>query len=68
MTTGSQLKQTLAGLKGAQAALKIYTAHTQEEEIKNVFDEALEVTGGIISDLENRLKKVEFEEPEFKGN
>lgn len=68
MTVASQVKQTLAGLKGAQGTLRIYSVQTRDEETKSVFNEALEVTGGIINDLENRVQVLEFQEPQYKGN
>lgn len=68
MTVASQVKQTLAGLKGVQGTLRIYSAQTRDEETRSVFSEALETTGGIINDLERRLQVLEFQEPQYKGN
>lgn len=68
MTVASQVKQTLAGLKGVQGTLRIYTAQTQEEETNAVFNEALEITKEIINDLEKRVQVLEFQEPQYKGN
>ncbi|PKM79363.1 MAG: hypothetical protein CVU88_06195, partial [Firmicutes bacterium HGW-Firmicutes-13] len=59
MTVGSQLKQTLACLKGVQGTLRVYSTQSREEEVGNVFNEALGTTSEVISDLENRLKKIE---------
>lgn len=68
MTVASQVKQSLVGLKGAQGTLRIYSTQTQDEETKSVYKEALEVTNGIINDLEERLQTLEFQEPQYKGN
>lgn len=68
MTVASQVKQTLASLKGAQGTLRIYSTQTRDEETKGVYNEALEVTEGIIDDLEKRLQTLEFQEPQYKGN
>jgi bacterioferritin (cytochrome b1) len=68
MTVGSQVKQTLSSLKGAQATLRIYAAQTRDEETRAVYEEALASTGEIIKDLEERLHKLEFQEPQYKGN
>jgi hypothetical protein len=68
MTVASQVKQSLAGLKGVQGTLRIYTTQTQDEETKTVFNEALEVTSGIVNDLEKREQVLEFQEPQYKGN
>ncbi|UNC93305.1 DUF1657 domain-containing protein [Candidatus Contubernalis alkaliaceticus] len=68
MTVASQLKQTLASLKSAQGTIRTYALQSQEEELRNIFQESLETTGEIINSLEDRLKKIEFEEPQYKGN
>jgi hypothetical protein len=68
MTVASQVKQTLASLKGIQGTLRIYSTQTQDEETKLVFNEALEITKDIINDLEKRDQVLEFQEPQYKGN
>ncbi len=68
MTVATQLKQTLASLKSAQGTIRTYALQSQEEELRNIFQESLETTGEIINSLEDRLKKIEFEEPQYKGN
>ncbi len=67
MTVGSQVIQTIASLKNAQATLKIYSVQSQSEESKKVFNEAVSTTAEIISGMEERLKKLEFEEPQYKS-
>jgi hypothetical protein len=67
MTVSSQVKQTLASLKNTQSTLRFYSIQSQNKEAKLAYDEALEVTKDIIKDLENRLKTLEFEEPQYKG-
>lgn len=68
MTVASQVKQTLAGLKGVQGTLRVYSSQTQDEETRIVFNEAIEVTKDIINDLEKRIQVLEFKEPQYKGN
>ena len=68
MAIASQVKQTLAGLKGVQGILRIYSTQTRDEETRTVFSEALETTEGIINDLEKRVQVLEFQEPQYKGN
>lgn len=65
---GSQVKQTLALLKGAQATLRLYTVQSKPTETKIAFEEAVDITESIINDLEERIKILEFEEPQYKGN
>lgn len=67
MTVASQLKQSLATLKSAHATLRVYAEQSRDQEAKPVFDEAARATGEIIDDLEDRLKILEFEEPQYKG-
>lgn len=68
MTVASQVKQTLASLKGVQGTLRIYTNQSQDRETKEIFNGALNTMDGIVKDMEGRLKTLEFEEPQYKGN
>lgn len=68
MTVASQVKQTLASLKGARGTLRVYSTQTRDEETRSMFTDALEVTSSIIEDMEERLGTLEFEEPQYKGN
>ncbi|KJR45273.1 hypothetical protein UF75_4348 [Desulfosporosinus sp. I2] len=68
MTVASQVKQTLATLKGARGTLNMYTAQTRDDETQSVYTNSLEIADTIINDLEDRLKTLEFEEPQYKGN
>ncbi len=68
MTVGSQLKQTLASLKGSRATLRIYAEQSQHEQAVHVFSEAVKVLNDIIVDLETRIRSLEFFEPQYKGS
>lgn len=68
MTVASQLKQTLASLKGARGTLNMYTVQTGDVETQSIYTNSLEIADTIINDLEDRLKALEFEEPQYKGN
>lgn len=67
MTVSSQVKQTLASLKGAQGTLRMYLTQTQDEKTKAVYNDVLKTTEDIITDLEKRIQTLEFEEPQYKG-
>lgn len=67
MTVASQVKQTLAGLKGVQGTLRIYSTQTRDKETRSVFYEAMETTEEVIRDLEARMQTLEFQEPQYKG-
>lgn len=66
MTVASQIKQTLAGLKGAHATLMTYTAQERNQETKTIFSDAMSVTGEVIKDIEERYKILQFQEPQYK--
>lgn len=68
LTVASQVKQTLANLKGIQGTLGIYSVKSQDEETKTVFNEAINTINGIVEDLEKRIQTLEFEEPQYEGN
>lgn len=68
MTISSKVKGTLASLKGAQGTLRIYSIQEPNMAARSVYKEALKVTDRIISDLEERVKTLELEEPQYKGN
>jgi hypothetical protein len=67
VTVGSKVKQTLANLRGAESVLRTYANQTQKEENKKVYQEAVLVSEEIIDNLEERLKQLEFQEPQYKG-
>ncbi|WP_378954117.1 DUF1657 domain-containing protein [Pelosinus sp. sgz500959] len=68
MTVASQVKKTLATLKGNQGTLRLYALQARDEETKMAYNEALECTGTIISDLQKRVQILENQEPQYKGN
>lgn len=68
MTVGSKLKQTLANLKGIESTLRLYSLQSAKEEERMVYRKALTDTESVIKDMEYRLRTIEFEEPQYKGN
>ncbi|MED4582570.1 DUF1657 domain-containing protein [Brevibacillus choshinensis] len=67
MTVASQVKQTLASLKGAQANLETFALNTQNQQAKQLYTQAAEQTKSILSNLEQRVTELENEEPQYKG-
>lgn len=67
MTVASQVKQTLASLKGAQASLETFALNTQNQQAKQLYTQAAEQTKSILSNLEQRVTELENEEPQYKG-
>lgn len=68
MTVASKVKQTLATLKGVESTLRIYSLQSRNDDEKSAFRSALQITESVTKDVEDRLKILEFEEPQYKGN
>jgi len=67
MTIGSQVKQTIASLKGARSTLESFAIIETNDEAINIMRRNASAIGNVISDLEKRLGELEFEEPQYKG-
>jgi hypothetical protein len=68
MTVGSRVKQSLASLKGIEGTLRTYSVQCSNDEEKEAYLKALKNIESITNDLENRIKTIEFEEPQYKDN
>ena len=67
MTVGSQVKQTLAGLKSAQASFETFAIQTQNQQAKQLYTSAAQQTKAIVDTLEPRITEIEKQEPQYKG-
>ncbi|OPZ73816.1 MAG: hypothetical protein BWY80_00820 [Firmicutes bacterium ADurb.Bin456] len=67
MTVSSQVKQTLASLKSAQASLEGFALQTQNQMAKQLYTSAAQQAGAIVDSLEPRVAEIEKEEPQYKG-
>ncbi|TBL75359.1 DUF1657 domain-containing protein [Paenibacillus thalictri] len=67
MTVASQVKTTLASLKSAQASLETFALSTQNQEAKQMFDQAAKATQQIVDQVNTRVQQLENEEPQYKG-
>lgn len=67
MTVATQVKQTLSGLKSAQASFETFAMQTQNEEAKQLYSSAAQQTKAIVDSLEPRVQQMEDEEPQYKG-
>ncbi|MFZ5645837.1 MAG: DUF1657 domain-containing protein [Bacillota bacterium] len=67
MTIGTQVKQTLASLKSAQANLESFALQTQNQQAKQMYTNAAMQTKSIVESLEPRISEIEKEEPQYKG-
>lgn len=66
MTVGTQVRQTIAGLKSAQASLETFALGTENENAKKLYQDAAAQTQSIIDSIEPRLQQIEQEEPQYK--
>ena len=67
MTVGSQVKQTIAGLKSAQASFEQFALQTENKQAKQLYADAATKTQQIIDQVQPRMQQMEQEEPQFKG-
>ncbi|QGG46227.1 DUF1657 domain-containing protein [Heliorestis convoluta] len=67
MTVSSQVKQTLASLKGSRATLESFAAIEENEVAKATLTRNQERLDQVIASFEKRLSELEFEEPQYKG-
>ncbi|MFH5182704.1 DUF1657 domain-containing protein [Paenibacillus sp. TAB 01] len=67
MTVASSVKTTLASLKSAQASLETFALSTQNQEAKQLFENAAKQTQQICDQVSSRVQQLENEEPQYKG-
>jgi hypothetical protein len=66
VTVASQVKQTLAGLKSAQASLESFALQTDNQQAKQMYQQAAQQTQAIIDSISPRVQEIEQEEPQYK--
>ncbi|WP_332631576.1 DUF1657 domain-containing protein [Halalkalibacter flavus] len=66
MTVAVKFKQTLAGLKSAQASLETFALDTENQQAKQLYQQMAQQTQSVIDGLEPRLQKIQEEEPQYK--
>lgn len=65
MTVATQVNQTLAGLKSAQASFETFALQTENKNAKQLYQNAAQQTQLIIDSLEPRLQEIQKEEPQY---
>lgn len=65
MTVGTQVKQTIAGLKSAQASFETFALGTENQNAKQLYQNAAQQTQSIIDSIEPRLQEIQQEEPQY---
>ena len=66
MTVISDVKTTLAGLKSAQASFETFSLGTDNEQAKQLYQDAAKQTQSVIDTIEPRIQQIEQEEPQYK--
>lgn len=66
MTVGSQVKQTIAGLKSAQASFEQFALQTENKKAKQMYQNAAQQTQTVVETVEPRMQQIEQEEPQYK--
>ncbi len=66
MTVATQVTQTLAGLKSAQASFETFALQTENQQAKQLYKNAAQQTQDIINSLEPRIQEMQQEEPQYK--
>lgn len=67
MTISAQIKQTLASLKGVQAALETFASVEENQETKSVLVHNSRRINNVVNGMEKRIGILELEEPQYKG-
>ncbi|MCW2277996.1 DUF1657 domain-containing protein [Heliophilum fasciatum] len=67
MTVSSQVKQTLASVKGARSTLQSFAIIEENQEAHAIFSRNIDRLDQVIADFERRVQELEFAEPQYKG-
>jgi hypothetical protein len=66
MTVATQVKQTLAGLKSAQASFETFALQTENQAAKQLYQQAAQQTQAIVDLINSRVQEIQNEEPQYK--
>lgn len=67
MTVAAKMKQTIAGLKSAQASLETFALETENQQAKTLYQQMATQTQTVIDGLTPRMQQVEEEEPQYRN-
>ena len=65
MTVGTQVKQAIAGLKSAQASFEGFALATENQNAKQIYQQAAQQTQSVLDSVEPRLQEILGEEPQY---
>lgn len=66
MTVITQVQQTLAGLKSAQASFETFALQTENKQAKQLYQQAATQTQALVDTLSPRINEMIKEEPQYK--
>lgn len=66
MTVATQVQQTLAGLKSAQASFETFALQTENQNAKQLYKQMAQQTQSIVDTFTPRVQQIEQEEPQYK--
>lgn len=66
MTVATQVKQTIAGLKSVQASFEQFSLETENQQAKQLYQDAAQQTQMVLQSVEPRMAEIEQEEPQYK--
>lgn len=65
MTVGTQVKTAMASLKSAQASFETFALSTDNQNAKQLYQQAAQLTKSVLDTLEPRLQEITTEEPQY---
>lgn len=66
MTVGTQMQQTIANCESVLANLKIFALETQDQNVKQMFQNITQQQQDVVDNLQARLQYIQEEEPQYK--
>ena len=66
MTVGKDVQTVLANLKSAQASFEGFALATDNQNAKQLYQQASQQTQQVLDSLEPRLQEIMNEEPQYK--
>ncbi|WP_019241592.1 MULTISPECIES: DUF1657 domain-containing protein [Bacillus] len=66
MTVINNVKTTLAELKSAQASFETFALSTDNQQAKQLYQNAAQQTQAIVDTLSPRVQQMEEEEPQYR--
>lgn len=66
MTVGVKVQKALAHLHEAQASFETFSLDTKDKQAQGMYRDAAQATKALAQTLEQRLDKIQDEEPEYR--